>query len=99
VVVKDGVLNAEPGLAPALVAAFVAAKREYLARLERGQDLAPADEAARQLGAVVGDPFPFGVAANRPALEAIIRFAVEQQVMPQALRTEALFAENALEPG
>ncbi|HZB90210.1 MAG TPA: hypothetical protein VE397_02140 [Stellaceae bacterium] len=99
VVVKDSVLNAEPGLAPALVAAFVAAKREYLARLERGQDLAPADEAARQLGAVVGDPFPFGVAANRPALEAIIRFAVEQQVMPQALRTEALFAENALEPG
>lgn len=97
VVVKDSVLKAEPGLAPALLAAFTAAKSEYRARLERGEGLTPSDETMRQLGAVVGDSFPFGVAANRPALEAIIRFAVEQQVIPQGMRPEALFAESALE--
>ncbi|MGO8920459.1 MAG: ABC transporter substrate-binding protein [Stellaceae bacterium] len=92
VVVKDEVLAAEPGLARALVAGFVAAKAAYLARLDEGRDLGPADDSVRRLAAVVGDPFPFGVAANRPALETIVRYAVEQQVMPAALRPEQLFA-------
>ena len=97
VVVKDALLEAEPGLAKALLAAFAAAKAEYLARLDRAEGLTPADENVRQLRAVVGDPFPFGVAANRPALEAIVRFAVDQQVVPAALRPEQLFARSALE--
>ncbi len=98
VVVRDEVLAAEPGLARALLSAFVAAKSAYLARLDAARDLAPADEAVRRRAAVVGDPFPFGVEANRPALEAITRYAVEQQVMPAALRPEQLFARSALEP-
>ncbi len=97
VVVRDEVLAAEPRLARALLAAFVSAKSAYLARLDAAQDLGPADETVRRLAAVVGDPFPFGVAANRPALEAITRYAVEQQVIPAALRPEQLFARSALE--
>jgi 4,5-dihydroxyphthalate decarboxylase len=97
-VVRDEVLAAEPGLARALLEGFVAAKSAYLARLDAASDLGPADEAVRRRRAVVGDPFPFGVEANRPALDAIVRYAVEQQVIPAALRPEQLFAQSALEP-
>jgi 4,5-dihydroxyphthalate decarboxylase len=98
VVVRDAVLAEEPGLARALLSAFVAAKKAYLARPEGGRDLTPADEAVKRRGTVVGDPFPFGIEANRPALEAITRYAVEQQVIPAAVRPEQLFASSALEP-
>jgi len=99
VVVKDAVLAANPGLGGDLVRAFAAAKRDYLRQLDTGAAASPADETARQLRAVVGsDPYPFGIAANRPALEAIIRFAVEQKVIPSPLAPEALFAGDALEP-
>jgi len=93
VVVKDAVLQAEPGAARGLFDAFAAAKSIYLARLAEGRDLSPADETALALGRVVGgDPFPFGVAANRKAIEAITQFAVEQQVIPKRLSPEELFA-------
>jgi 4,5-dihydroxyphthalate decarboxylase len=97
VVVKDEVLAEIPGLAADLLRAFAAAKRPYLAALEAGA-ASPADETARQLRPVVGaDPYPYGVAANRKALETIVRFAVEQQVIPSPMAPEALFAPDALE--
>jgi 4,5-dihydroxyphthalate decarboxylase len=95
VVVKDSTL-AEPGLAARLFAAFKAAKDIYLHRLAAGSDLNPADRTAIELGRVVGDPFPFGVAANAPALDAIVRFAVDQQVIPRSYAMEELFAAGTL---
>jgi 4,5-dihydroxyphthalate decarboxylase len=92
IVVKDSVLKAEPGVARELFEAFSAAKALYLDRLKSGKDLTPADENTISLGRVVGgDPFPFGVAANRKAIDAIVRFAVEQQVIPKPLTPEELF--------
>jgi hypothetical protein len=41
---------------------------------------------------VGGDPFPSGVRANRRALETMVRFAVEQRVIPAPLAVDALFA-------
>jgi 4,5-dihydroxyphthalate decarboxylase len=92
VVVKDELFAADPGLAQELVAAFAAAKAQYLAQLDAGRDLTPADEAIVALRRVVGDPYPFGVEPNRKALEAIVRFAVEQQVIPAAIPVAELFA-------
>jgi 4,5-dihydroxyphthalate decarboxylase len=98
VVVKDAVLAANPGIGADLVRAFDAAKRQYLDDLDTGTAASPADETARQLQAVVGrDPYPFGIAANRPALETIIRFAVEQKVIPSPTPPEALFARDTLD--
>ena len=97
VVVKDSVLSAEPAVARELFMAFKAAKALYVADLEAGKNLGPADETAIALARVVdGDAFPFGVDANRKALDAIVRFAVEQRVIPSALAPEALFAAEAL---
>jgi len=98
VVVRDAVLAERPGLAQDLMRAFAAAKRAYLAELDAGRATAPADETVRQLRAVVGaDPYPYGIAANRPALEAVVRFAVEQKVIPSLPAPEALFARETLE--
>jgi 4,5-dihydroxyphthalate decarboxylase len=91
-VVRDELLDAEPGLVQELVAAFTAAKVNYLAQLDAGRDLSPADEAVIALRRVVGDPYPFGIEPNRKALEAIVRFAVEQQVIPATISVDELFA-------
>ena len=97
VVIKNAILDAEPWVAEELFNAFKNAKSSYLARLDKGLDLSPADEAAIGLGrAVGGDPFPFGVNANRKALEAIVQFAFEQQVIPKIPSLEVLFTPNTL---
>jgi 4,5-dihydroxyphthalate decarboxylase len=94
-VIKNEVLEADPCVAEELFNAFKTSKKSYLARLEKGVDLSPADEAAISLGrAVGGDPFPFGVNANRKPLEAIVQFAFDQQVIPKKPSLEELFAPN-----
>ena len=97
VVIKNSVLDAAPWLAEELCRAFQAAKTRYLARLDAGEDLSPADQTAIGLrGAVGKDPFPFGVEANRKALEAIVQFAVDQHVIPRRVSVEELFAPSTL---
>ncbi len=97
VVVKDSVLKAEPGLASELFRAFQAARKIYLAHLAAAENLSPADETAIALRQVVGDPFPFGIHANRKALETIVQFAVDQQVIPKKFSIEELFAPGTLD--
>ncbi|HZR68499.1 MAG TPA: ABC transporter substrate-binding protein [Burkholderiales bacterium] len=97
IVVRTDLLRANPGLARELFEAFKASKSAYLARLREGRDLSPADQNALDLGRVVGgDPFPFGVRANRPALETMVRFAVEQHVIPKPIPVEDLFSPETL---
>jgi ABC-type nitrate/sulfonate/bicarbonate transport system substrate-binding protein len=96
-VVKDSLLKAEPGLARELFRAFQAAKKIYLAHLNSGKNLSPADEAALALKGVVGDPFPFGVNHNQKALETVVQFAVDQQVIPRRFSIEELFAPGTLD--
>jgi 4,5-dihydroxyphthalate decarboxylase len=98
VVVKNAVLEEDPRVAEELFYAFKTAKAAHLARLREGRDLSSADEAAIDLARVVGgDPFPFGVRANRKAIETIVRFAVEQRAIPEKPGVEDLFARNTLE--
>ncbi len=97
IVVRTDLLRANPGLARELFEAFKASKSAYLARLREGHDLSPADQNALDLGRVVGgDPFPFGVRANRPALETMVRFAVEQRVIPKPIPVDDLFSPETL---
>lgn len=94
VVIKTALLKENPELADRLTMAFTAAKDAYTRRLD--SDDTPAGRNARALREVVGDPFPYGVTANRKALEAIVRFAVEQHVIPPCHKVEGLFAPTAL---
>jgi 4,5-dihydroxyphthalate decarboxylase len=84
-------------VAQELFNAFTAAKKAYLAHLETASKLEASDETAVALKQVVGDPFPYGVNANRKALETIVQFAVEQRVIPKTVSVEQLFAKGTLE--
>lgn len=101
VVIKDSALKAEPALAQKLFSAFQEAKKMYLAHLEAGKHLSPADESAIALKQVVGDPFPFGIVdrkgPNRKAIETLVQFAVDQQVIPKKFALEELFAPETLD--
>jgi 4,5-dihydroxyphthalate decarboxylase len=94
VVVKSALIEGDPALASDLVALFAAAKAQYMAHLARGAELSAADRTAQELSTVVGDPFPYGIDANRTALETILDFAAEQHITPSRLPLETLFAPS-----
>ncbi|HUK58820.1 MAG TPA: ABC transporter substrate-binding protein, partial [Stellaceae bacterium] len=77
IVVKNSVLAERPEVAVELFNGFVAAKELYRKELAAGRAHGEDDEAALANAAVVGDPFPDGLAPNRKAIEAINAFAVE----------------------
>lgn len=99
ITVSQAALAARPTLARELFAVFAAAKAVYIKQLDAGGDGSAADKAALALQAVVGDPFPYGVAANRTALEAATQFCVEQHMTRDRLAVEPLFAPDTLTLG
>ena len=99
-VVKDAVLEAHPDLAVQIFEAFAAAKRSYLQSL-RNDDIAlpsKADRMYRRVLQITGvDPLPYGIAPNRPMLEALVRYAREQQIISRSCAVEELFAPGTAE--
>ena len=82
VVVKDSLLQADPTLAPRLFNAFKEAKAVFLRQLSSGAPLPDDAQALAQRRSLVGDdPLPNGLARNRKALEAVIRFAHNQKIL------------------
>ena len=99
VVIKDTLLQSDSSLAPRLFAGFEAAKAQFLKQLDSGAELpGDAQVLARRRSIVGDDPLPNGVARNRQALEAIVRFAHEQKILPRVVKPEEMFAPNALNP-
>jgi 4,5-dihydroxyphthalate decarboxylase len=98
VVVKDALLQADPTLATRLFNAFKEAKAAFLQRLSVGAELSGEEQALAQRRSLVGDdPLPYGLARNRSALEAVIRFAHEQQILPRLVSPEEMFPSNTLD--
>jgi len=94
IVVRDDVLEANPGLGRALFDSFVASKQRYLESLADGKIDEPDDsdrlyERIRGLGT---DPLPYGIAPNRPVLEELVRHAMTQKILSRPVEVEALFA-------
>ena len=97
VVVKDSLLQSDPTLAPRLFGAFKDAKAVFLKQLDSGATLpADAQAIAQRRGVVGDDPLPYGLTRNRKALEAIIRFARDQKILPRAVTPEDMFPRNTL---
>jgi 4,5-dihydroxyphthalate decarboxylase len=100
VVVKDAVLQSDPSLAPRLFAGFEAAKAQLLKQLASGAELPAEAQALAKRRSIVGDdPLPNGLARNRKALEAIVRFAHQQKILPRPIAPEEMFAPNTLNLG
>jgi 4,5-dihydroxyphthalate decarboxylase len=93
VVVRDELLESEPGLAKAVYDAFVEAKDIYVARLRAGVIETPADRMHATVMEISGDdPLPYGIEPNRPALEELIRHALDQKILARRPSIESLFA-------
>lgn len=100
VVVKDTLLQSDPSLAPRLFAGFEAAKAQLMRQLGSGAELSAEAEILAKRRSIVGeDPLPNGLARNYKALEAIIRFAHEQKILPRVVKPEEMFAANTLDLG
>jgi 4,5-dihydroxyphthalate decarboxylase len=96
VVVKKTALERSPWLAGNLFKAFEEAKRRSIARAsQEGVPMFPVPwslAAVQEAKSIIGeDYFPYGVAANRPTLEAFLRWAHEQGVAHRRLTPEEIF--------
>lgn len=93
-VVKDELLLAQPGLARDIFAAFTEAKRRYVDRLKNNQIAEPTktDQFYRRVMELTGaDPLPYGIAASRPMIEAVIQYAGEQRILTRPVTVADLF--------
>jgi 4,5-dihydroxyphthalate decarboxylase len=94
VVIRRDVYDRDPRIAENLYKAFVEAKKLALARMHKGHpymlpwvhdDIEEVDEVFG------GDPYPYGIEANRATLEALVGYLAEQHFIPRAMPIEELF--------
>jgi len=96
IAMRRDVYEKHPFAATALYAAFNEAKNISYRRMRYRGTLrfmlpwmhAELDDIERVFG---GDPWPYGVEPNRPTLEALVRYLVEQGMIAKAPRIEELF--------
>lgn len=101
VVIRSDVVDAHPWLAMNLFSAFEESKRRSVAclgemtasRIPLGWGPSHLEQMRQVLG---GDPWPYGVQANRTTLAAFLRFAFEQGVASRELAVEEIFAPQVL---
>jgi len=99
VVVRNEILKAYPNLAADLFHTFVEAKQAYLERLRNNQIAVPSatDITYKRVMQITGaDPLPYGVSANRTMIDAIIQYAVEQEILTRPFDLDELFASGTL---
>ena len=78
---------------PAMMNAFVAAKEPYLEQLKRGQGDSPEDKRYRNFLSLMSDPLPYGIAANRPSIEALVTYSLQQKLIPSRPQLNQVFVE------
>lgn len=100
--VRRTLLDAHPDLARALYVAFCEAKALAVAELENLQAAKTtlpwaAAELAHTRAALGDDFWPYGLAANRGALERQLRYGVEDGLLARRLAPEELFTPHLLD--
>jgi 4,5-dihydroxyphthalate decarboxylase len=93
IVVKDEHIKRHPGLARSLMNAFVEAKKPYLEELKRGQGDNPEDKRYRNFLSLMSDPLPYGIAANRPSIEALVTYSLQQELIPSRPQLDRVFVD------
>jgi 4,5-dihydroxyphthalate decarboxylase len=93
VVVKDEHIKAHPWLARALMDAFVTSKKPYIDALEHGKDDAPEDKRYRKFMTLMNDPLPYGISANRASVEALVTYALQQELIPSRPSLDEVFVQ------
>jgi len=93
IVVKDEHIKRYPWLARSLIDAFVAAKKPYLEELKRGRGDSAEDKRYRNFLSLMSDPLPYGMAANRPSIEALITYSLQQKLIPSRPQLDRVFVD------
>lgn len=95
IVVRDSVLEAHPWIADEIYKGFVTAKQNWLAKLKSGEAQDKESQEYREFSRIVGDdPLPYGIEANRPTIEALIDYSLQQKLMPRRLSVDDLFVDT-----
>jgi 4,5-dihydroxyphthalate decarboxylase len=98
IVVRDDVLEANPGLAAELFRVLAEAKRRYVERLASGaiEEPSKVDHIYRRVMDVLPDPLPYGLDPNRAMIDQFIGHTLTQGVIRRPVRAEDVFAEETL---
>jgi 4,5-dihydroxyphthalate decarboxylase len=91
VVIKTDVLAQHPGVARSLFDAFLKAKDAYVARLKAGEGDSADDVKYRKLMPLMSDPLPYGMAANRASIEALVTYSLQQKLIPSRPQLDQVF--------
>ncbi len=96
VVIKNKLLEEAPWVADELYRTLEESKNRYFQMLGDGPPRWSEDETMLWFKRFMGpDPMGHGVTKNRKTLEAAMRYAVEQRILPKAMPVEDLFAKTA----
>jgi 4,5-dihydroxyphthalate decarboxylase len=93
IVVKDEHIKRHPWLGRSLMDAFVEAKKPYLEELKRDQGDSPEDKRYRNFLSLMSDPLPYGIAANRPSIEALVTYSLQQELIPSRPQLDRVFVD------
>jgi 4,5-dihydroxyphthalate decarboxylase len=93
IVVKDEHLKNYPWLARALMDAFVAAKEPYLERLNLDTSDSIDDKRYRRFLSLMSDPLPYGISANQASIEALVSYALQQELIPSRPPLDEVFVQ------
>jgi 4,5-dihydroxyphthalate decarboxylase len=99
ITVRNDLVAENPSILEQLFAAFKEAKQAYMQHLDGPGPLSAADQNMIRLKGIVGDPLPYGVAANRRAIEMAAQFAYEQHIVPKLYTVEELFRPEVIRLG
>jgi 4,5-dihydroxyphthalate decarboxylase len=96
-VVQNRVLDAHPWAALSLYKAFEASKQvcyDRISTLLRSSLVFALDHFEQQRRVFGDDPYPYGLKANRIALQTLANYSFEQGLIPEQVRIDDLFAPS-----
>jgi 4,5-dihydroxyphthalate decarboxylase len=93
IVVKDEHIKRHPWLARSLMDAFETSKKPYLEALKRGEGDAPEDARYRSFLSLMADPLPHGITANHASIEALVTYALQQELIPSRPNLNEVFVD------
>jgi len=99
VTVRNDLVAQQPRILEQLYTGFTAAKQAYIQRLEAEGPASAADRDLIRLKSIVGDPLPYGVGPNRPAIEMAAKLAYEQHIVPKVYTVDELFRPDVIALG
>ena len=102
IAIRKSIYEAHPWVAVNLFEAFATAKNNALARLPRvNHSLYPVpwlQDYTSEMQALFGDDiWPYGLAPNRPTIEAFLRFGYDQGLCHRRVSPEEMFAPQTLD--